>query len=120
MTDDVFMREALATRKIAEAAGEVPVGAVVVLDGQVIGRGYNSPVSRNDPTAHAEMVAIREAAMPAGNYRLSGASLYVTMEPCVMCAGSNRTRRIESLCSLLGISGSGECAASSALLTPTC
>src|SRR4051794_17226826 len=86
MTDDAFMREALVLATSAEAAGEVPVGAVLVLDGQVIGRGYNSPVSRNDPTAHAEMVAIREAAMRAGNYRLSGASLYVTMEPCVMCA----------------------------------
>ena len=97
MTDEAFMREALVLATSAEAAGEVPVGAVLVLDGQVIGRGYNSPVSRNDPTAHAEMVAIREAAMRAGNYRLSGASLYVTMEPCVMCAGAIVHARIEKL-----------------------
>ena len=97
MTDDVFMREALVLATSAEAADEVPVGAVVVLDGQVIGRGYNSPVRRNDPTAHAEIIAIREAAMRAGNYRLSGASLYVTMEPCVMCAGAIVHARIEKL-----------------------
>ena len=120
MTDDVFMREALVLATSAEAAGEVPVGAVVVLDGQVIGRGYNSPVSRNDPTAHAEMVAIREAAMRAGNYRLSGASLYVTMEPCVMCAGAIVHARIEKLVFAARDLRFGECAASSALLTPTC
>ncbi len=97
MTDDVFMREALVLATSAEAADEVPVGAVVVLDGQVIGRGYNSPVRRNDPTAHAEIIAIREAAMRAGNYRLAGASLYVTMEPCVMCAGAIVHARIEKL-----------------------
>jgi tRNA(adenine34) deaminase len=97
MTDDVFMREALVLATSAEEADEVPVGAVVVLNGQVIGRGYNSPVRRNDPTAHAEIIAIREAAMRAGNYRLAGASLYVTMEPCVMCAGAIVHARIEKL-----------------------
>lgn len=82
------MLEALELARQAEAAGEVPVGAVVVLDGRVIGRGYNCPISRTDPTAHAETLAIREAALVLGNYRLTGATLYVTMEPCVMCAGA--------------------------------
>jgi tRNA(adenine34) deaminase len=75
----------------------VPVGAVVVLDGEVIGRGFNSPISRNDPTAHAEMLAIREAAAHIGNYRIEGATLYCTLEPCVMCAGALVTARIGRL-----------------------
>lgn len=95
--DEAFMREALALAKMAEEAGEVPVGAVVVIGDQIVGRGYNAPIRRNDPTAHAEMVAIREAALQTGNYRLSGASLYVTMEPCVMCAGAIVHARIERL-----------------------
>lgn len=81
------MREALKLAARAEVEGEVPVGAVVVRAGEVVGRGWNGPVGRNDPTAHAEMAAIREAAARLGNYRLDGCDLYVTLEPCVMCAG---------------------------------
>ncbi len=91
------MREALALAREAERAGEVPVGAVVVLDGRVIGRGRNSPIARNDPTAHAEMLAIRQAAAAIGNYRLEGAALYATLEPCVMCAGALVHARIARL-----------------------
>ncbi len=82
------MREALALAAEAAAAGEVPVGAVVVKDGRVIGRGYNRPISSADPTAHAEIVALREAAAAEGNYRLPGCELYVTLEPCAMCVGA--------------------------------
>lgn len=91
------MREALALAHESEAAGEVPVGAVVVLDGVVIGAGHNAPVGAHDPTAHAEIAAIRQAALHLANYRLTGASLYVTMEPCVMCAGAIVHARIERL-----------------------
>jgi len=91
------MREALALAREAEAAGEVPVGAVVTLDGVVAGRGRNSSVARSDPTAHAEMLALREAAASIGNYRLEGATLYVTLEPCVMCAGALVAARIARL-----------------------
>jgi tRNA(adenine34) deaminase len=86
--DEGFMREALALAADAARAGEVPVGAVVVQDGEVIGRGYNRPISSADPTAHAEIVAIREAAHRLGNYRLAGCELYVTLEPCAMCVGA--------------------------------
>ncbi len=82
------MREALAEAALAAASDEVPVGAVVVLDGKVIGRGHNQPIASKDPTAHAEIVAIREAARTLGAYRLPGAILYVTLEPCVMCVGA--------------------------------
>ncbi len=82
------MREALSLAQQAEALGEVPVGAVVVKDGVVIGRGYNQPISAHDPTAHAEVVAMRDAAAMMGNYRLVGCELYVTLEPCIMCAGA--------------------------------
>ena len=82
------MREALALAAQAAAAGEVPVGAVVVRDGRIIGRGYNRPISSSDPTAHAEIVALREAAAAEGNYRLPGCALYVTLEPCAMCVGA--------------------------------
>ena len=82
-----FMRLALAEAQRAAERGEVPVGAVLVQDGQVIGRGFNQPISSNDPSAHAEMVAIRQAATAAQNYRLPGSTLYVTLEPCTMCAG---------------------------------
>ena len=83
-----FMREALVLARAGADAGEVPVGAVVVVDGRVVGRGFNRPISGVDPTAHAEVVALREAAREVGNYRLTGATLYVTVEPCLMCAGA--------------------------------
>jgi len=88
------MRLALDLAREAEAAGEVPVGAVIVMDGEVIGRGRNSPIGRSDPTAHAEILALREGGAAAGNYRLEGAILYTTIEPCVMCAGALVTARI--------------------------
>jgi tRNA(adenine34) deaminase len=82
------MAQALALAGEAAAAGEVPVGAVVVRDGEVIGRGYNQPIGSHDPTAHAEIVALREAAARLGNYRLPGCELFVTLEPCSMCVGA--------------------------------
>lgn len=85
--DEHFMREALALAAQGAALGEVPVGAVLVQDGRIIGRGFNCPISRHDPSAHAEMVAIRDAALQVQNYRLPGSTLYVTLEPCSMCAG---------------------------------
>ena len=91
------MREALSLAREAEGACEVPVGAVVVVDGRVIGRGRNSSVYTGDPTAHAEILALREAAAAAGNYRLDGATLFVTLEPCVMCAGALVTARVKRL-----------------------
>lgn len=94
MSDEAFMREALLLATQAAAAGEVPVGAVVVKDGAVVGRGHNRPVSSHDPTAHAEVVAIRDAAEWLGNYRLTGCDLYVTLEPCAMCVGAILHARI--------------------------
>ena len=94
MTDADFMREALVLAAQAEAAGEVPVGAVVVQDGVIVGRGFNRPISAHDPTAHAEVVAMRDAAARLGNYRLTGCDLYVTLEPCIMCAGAMLHARI--------------------------
>ncbi len=88
------MGRALALAEQAAAAGEVPVGAVVVLNGEVVGEGYNRPIATNDPTAHAEIVAMREAAARVGNYRLSGATLVVTLEPCLMCVGAMVHARI--------------------------
>jgi tRNA(adenine34) deaminase len=88
------MREALALADEAAGQGEVPVGAVVVKDGKVIGRGYNRPITASDPTAHAEIVAMREAAAHLGNYRLTGCELFVTLEPCVMCVGAMAHARI--------------------------
>jgi len=88
MDDEKFMREALALAGEAAAAGEVPVGAVVVKDGRVIGRGFNRPIGSADPTAHAEIVALREAAAAERNYRLPGCQLFVTLEPCAMCVGA--------------------------------
>jgi tRNA(adenine34) deaminase len=90
-----FMREAIAIARAAEAAGEVPVGAVVELGGEIAGRGANSPIARNDPTAHAEILALREAASRIANYRLENATLYCTLEPCVMCAGALVAARIK-------------------------
>jgi tRNA(adenine34) deaminase len=83
-----FMREALALAARAAQAGEVPVGAVVVKEGRIIGRGFNQPISSSDPTAHAEIVAMREAAAAMRNYRLPGCELFVTLEPCAMCVGA--------------------------------
>jgi tRNA(adenine34) deaminase len=94
MTDEAFMHEALSLARRAAEAGEVPVGAVVVKDGAVIGRGHNRPVSGRDPTAHAEVIALRDAARNVGNYRLAECSLYVTLEPCAMCAGAIMHARI--------------------------
>ena len=88
------MRAALALAEQARDAGEVPVGAVVVRDGVVIGSGFNSPISRHDPSAHAEILALRAAAVASGNYRLSGCTLYVTLEPCVMCSGAIMHARV--------------------------
>jgi len=88
------MRMALELAHEAEAADEVPVGAVIVFDGNVIGRGRNAPIERSDPTAHAEILALREACAAVGNYRLEGAILYTTLEPCVMCAGALVAARI--------------------------
>lgn len=88
------MRAALEQAQLAWEAGEVPVGAVVVKDGEIVGRGYNCPISSHDPTAHAEIVALRDAAQYLGNYRLIGCELYVTIEPCVMCAGAIMHARI--------------------------
>ena len=86
--DDFYMAFALEEARFASRAGEVPVGAIVVVDEAVIGSGYNQPIRSSDPTAHAEIVAIRDAAGRAGNYRLTGATLYSTIEPCAMCAGA--------------------------------
>ncbi|MEI6738458.1 MAG: tRNA adenosine(34) deaminase TadA [Pseudomonadota bacterium] len=94
MTDEAFMREALALAAHAAAQGEVPVGAVVVKDHAVIGRGFNQPITSNDPTAHAEIVALRDAAKRSGNYRLVDCTLYVTLEPCAMCVGAMLHARV--------------------------
>jgi tRNA(adenine34) deaminase len=97
MSDERFMALALDQARLAALAGEVPVGAVVVKDGQVIGTGHNAPVGQHDPTAHAEVAALRSAAKALGNYRLDGCDLYVTLEPCAMCSGAMlhaRLRRV--------------------------
>ncbi len=91
---EAFMRVALELAGAAARAGEVPVGAVVVKDGEVIGRGSNRPIGARDPTAHAEIVALREAAQRLGNYRLPGCELYVTLEPCAMCVGAMMHARL--------------------------
>jgi tRNA(adenine34) deaminase len=95
--DEPFMREALLLAREAAATDEVPVGAVVVAGDEIIGRGFNSPIARCDPTAHAEILALREAAARTGNYRLEDATLYCTLEPCVMCAGALVTARVKRL-----------------------
>ncbi len=94
---EYWMRRALELAREAEAAGEVPVGCVVVAEGEAIGEGRNSPIFLLDPTAHAEMLAIRQAAFAAGNYRLNEATLYATLEPCAMCAGALVAARIRTL-----------------------
>jgi tRNA(adenine34) deaminase len=96
-SDERWMEDALRLARMAEVAGEVPVGAVVVCEGKIVGRGWNQPISANDPTAHAEIVALREAARTLGNYRLAGCELYVTLEPCAMCAGAMIHARIARL-----------------------
>lgn len=95
--DAAWMRYAMDLAAKGEAAGEVPVGAVIVKDNQVIGEGWNQPISSHDPTAHAEVVAIRMAAQAVNNYRLPGCTLYVTLEPCTMCVGALVHARIERL-----------------------
>lgn len=94
MSDVDFMRDALKLAELAALAGEVPVGAVVVKDGEIVGRGFNAPISRHDPSAHAEIAALRDAALRIGNYRLVGCELFVTLEPCVMCVGAMFHARI--------------------------
>ena len=91
------MREALRLAAAAAAAGEVPVGAVVEVGGEIVGRGWNSPIARNDPTAHAEILALRQAAAAIGNYRVETATLCCTLEPCVMCAGALVAARVRRL-----------------------
>jgi tRNA(adenine34) deaminase len=97
MTDNDFMQIALDLAQQAAAAGEVPVGAIVVKDGEIIGRGSNAPITTHDPTAHAEIRAMRDAAQYLGNYRLVGCTLYVTLEPCAMCSGAIQHARIAKL-----------------------
>lgn len=94
MSDSDFMQIALELAQQAAAAGEVPVGAIVVKDGEIIGHGSNAPITRHDPTAHAEIQAMRDAAQTLGNYRLVGCTLYVTLEPCAMCTGAIQHARI--------------------------
>jgi tRNA(adenine34) deaminase len=95
VSDERFMQHALALAEKAESEGEVPVGAVVVLGGRVIGEGWNRPIGLQDPTAHAEILALRDAGLSEQNYRLPGTTLYVTLEPCIMCAGAIVHARVE-------------------------
>ena len=94
MSDEDYMRAALELAREAGANDEVPVGAVVVLNGDIVGRGFNQPIGRHDPSAHAEIMALRDAGVRLGNYRLPGCELYVTLEPCAMCAGAIMHSRI--------------------------
>lgn len=96
-TDEHWMRQALAASDAAAAAGEVPVGAVVVIDDELIATGYNQQISLSDPTAHAEVMALRAAATRLGNYRLTGVTLYVTLEPCTMCVGAAVHARVKRI-----------------------
>ena len=93
--DHQFMQQAIEQAQLAAVAGEVPVGTVLVRDGQVIAKAFNKPIGNHDPSAHAEMLALREAAKTEGNYRLPGSTLYVTLEPCVMCAGAILHARVD-------------------------
>ncbi|HSH97832.1 MAG: tRNA adenosine(34) deaminase TadA [Methylophilaceae bacterium] len=97
LADEQFMRVALELAHLAAEAGEVPVGAIVVKDGEIIGRGSNAPIVSHDPSAHAEIIAMRDAAKKLGNYRLVGSTLYVTLEPCAMCTGAIQHARIARL-----------------------
>lgn len=96
-SDTIWLNRAIELAKRAEEAGEVPVGAVVVLENEIIGSGWNQPISRCDPTAHAEIIALRDAAQNVGNYRLPNTTLYVTLEPCAMCVGAMLHARISRL-----------------------
>ena len=97
MTHEEGMRLALAEAARAQALGEVPIGAVVVLNGEIIARAFNQPIRKVDPTAHAEIVALRHAATAMGNYRLTGATVYVTIEPCLMCVGALVHARVKEV-----------------------
>ena len=108
-SDAMLMTAAIALAGEASAAGEVPVGAVVVKGGKIIGAGFNAPISRHDPSAHAEIQAMRAAATALGNYRLAGCTLFVTLEPCAMCAGAIMHARIERLVFGAADSKTGAC-----------
>jgi tRNA(adenine34) deaminase len=95
--DHQYMRIAIEQAQLAAQSGEVPVGAVLVRDGQVISKAFNRPIANHDPSAHAEMLALREAALVEGNYRIPGSTLYVTLEPCVMCSGAMLHARIDRI-----------------------
>ena len=97
MSHEIWMKAALAEAERARALGEVPIGAVVVLEGNLIGKGCNQPITSNDPSAHAEVIALREAAAAVKNYRLTGATLYVTVEPCLMCVGAMVHARVREV-----------------------
>ena len=97
VTDETFMREALEQARRALHLGEVPIGAVVVAEGGVMGEGFNQPIRAADPSAHAEIVALRQAARATGNYRLTGATIYVTLEPCLMCVGAIVNARVATV-----------------------
>jgi tRNA(adenine34) deaminase len=109
LSDTDYMRLALDLAAQAAAAGEVPVGAVVVQDGIVVGRGYNQPISGTDPSAHAEIMSLRDAGRTLGNYRLPGCDLYVTLEPCVMCSGAIMHARIRRVVFAAGDPKTGAC-----------
>lgn len=108
-THEYWMQQALALAQAAADAGEVPVGAIVVKDGLIIGRGSNTPIAQHDPTAHAEMMALRDAAQTLGNYRLIDCTLYVTLEPCAMCTGAIQHARIAHLVFGASDSKTGAC-----------
>ncbi len=95
--DHQFMEQAIEQAKLAALAGEVPVGAIVVRDGKVLSRAFNKPISNHDPSAHAEMLALRDAALAEKNYRLPGTTLYVTLEPCAMCSGAMLHARVDRI-----------------------
>ena len=109
MTDEGFMREALQLALQAQQAGEVPVGAIVVREREVVGRGYNQPISSHDPTAHAEVIALRDAARRLANYRLGECELYVTLEPCAMCVGAILHARLARIVYGAGDPKTGAC-----------
>lgn len=115
--DEAYMREALQLARQAAAEGEVPVGALVVSAGQVVGRGYNQPIGRCDPTAHAEVLALREAGRTLGDYRLGGSTLYVTLEPCPMCAAALVHARVERVVFGAWDPRQGACGSAFSLLT---